>query len=188
LALQQQPDFDISADQAPDTVFSGKGKRKNEAKGIVQILTTIIEDLNDEIRNDMKAEEGAQLEFEKLVAEAQQLRKELVAKKVSLTSAIAKRGEAKQAEQQDKSANEEDLQDEHDYKASITDDCDFIIRTFEKRAAARSAEMRGLVGAKEYLAGFQQQSEAALLEKGSLPRPAFDDSALSRMKFLGVEQ
>jgi len=189
LAFQQQgPDFEISADQAPDTVFSGKGSRKYEAKGIVQILTTIIEDLNDEIRNDMKAEEEAQLEFMHLMDEARQLRKELVAKKVSLTDAIAKRDVERTAEKQDKSANEEDLKDEKDYKASITDDCDFIIRTFEKRASARTAEMNGLVGAKEYLAGFQKQSEAALLEKGSLPRPAFDDSALSRMKFLGVEQ
>jgi len=188
LALQQQPDFDISADQAPDTVFSGKGKRKNEAKGILQILTTIIEDLNDEIRNDMKAEEEAQLEFEALTEEAAKLRKELVAKEVSLTAAIAKRGEEKTAENADKSANEEDLKEEQEYKASITDDCDFVIRTFEKRAAARAAEMRGLEGAKEFLAGYQKQSEAALLEKGSLPRPAFDDSALSRMKFLGVDQ
>merc|ERR1719343_1175298 len=64
LALAQQPDFDISADSSPDTVFSGKGHRKREAKGIVQILTTIIEDLNDEIKNGMKAEEEAQIEYE----------------------------------------------------------------------------------------------------------------------------
>merc|ERR1719330_2308684 len=64
LALAQQPDFDVSADSSPDTVFSGQGKRKKEAKGIVQILTTIIEDLNDEIKNGMKAEEEAQLEYE----------------------------------------------------------------------------------------------------------------------------
>jgi len=188
LALLQQPDFDVSADQAPDTAFSGKGKRKDEAKGIVQILTTIIEDLNDEIKNGMKAEEEAQLEFEKQMEAARQLRETLVAKKVSLTEAIAKRGEEKTSEEQDRGANGEDLEDEQNYKASIKDDCDFIIRTFEKRAAARSAEMSGLVGAKEYLAGAQQQSEAALLEKRSLPRATFDDSSLSRTNFLGFEK
>merc|ERR1719343_1191116 len=157
LALAQQPDFDVSADSSPDTVFSGKGKRSKEAKGIVQILTTIIEDLNDEIKNGMKAEEEAQLEYEGQMKAAKKLRRDLVEKRDSLQIAIAKRGEEKQLEEQDKSNNEGDLADEQNYKASITNDCDFIIRTFEKRAAARAAEMRGLIGAKEYLAGATTQ-------------------------------
>merc|ERR1719414_2607088 len=178
LALAQQPDFDVSADLSPDTVFSGKGKRKNEAKGIVQVLTTIIEDLNDEIKNGMKAEEEAQLEYEGQMEAARKLREELVAKKVSLEEAISKRDAEKTAEEQDKTSNEGDLEDENNYKASITDDCDFIIRTFEKRAVARAAEMQGLVGAKEYLAGLAEGG-SALLEKNNLPGPTFDDSVLS---------
>jgi len=188
LVLAQQPDFDVSADQAPDTVFSGKGKRKSEAKGIVQILTTIIEDLNDEIKNSMKAEEEAQLEFEKQMDSAERLSQQLSDKILSLRGAIAKRGEEKTAEEEDKIENEGDLNDEQTYKASITNDCDFIIRTFEKRAAARSAEISGLVGAKEYLAGFQQQKEGAFIEKKPLHKRTFDDHALSRMNFLGVEK
>merc|ERR1711957_206061 len=66
-SLLQQPEFDVSADQAPDTVFSGKGKRKDESKGILQILQMIMEDLDDEIKNSMKAEESAQLEYEEQV-------------------------------------------------------------------------------------------------------------------------
>jgi len=73
---QQGPDFEVSADDAPDAIFSGKGKRKDESKGIVQILTMIIEDLNDEIKNSMKAEEMAQLEYEKQMAAAQKLKDE----------------------------------------------------------------------------------------------------------------
>merc|ERR1719373_1164253 len=48
---QQEPVFEVSADQASDATFSEKGKRKNEAKGILSLMTMIIEDANDEIKN-----------------------------------------------------------------------------------------------------------------------------------------
>jgi len=183
LALNQRqgPDFDVSADQAPEAVFSGKGKRKDETKGIVQIMTMLIEDINDEIRNDMKAEENAQLNYEALRDEALALKKDLIAKKISLNTAIAKRGEEKQAEEDDKADNEHDLKEELEYKADITDDCDFIIRTFTKRATAREAEMRGLVGAKELLVGANPPKTGFMQRER-----AFDDRALPSARFLGL--
>jgi len=185
LALAQQgPEFDVSADQAPEAVFSGKGKRKDESKGIVQIMTMLIEDLNDEIKNDMQAEEAAQLKYENLMDQANALRKKLVTKRVSLDDAIAKRTAERTDEEDDKKDNEADLADEVNYKDSITNDCDFIIRTFEKRASARTAEMEGLAGAKEYLVGATPapaQAGFVQTQKGS-----FDDEALPKAQFLGL--
>jgi len=178
--VQQGPDFEVSGDQAPEAVFSGKGKRKDESKGIVQIMTMLIEDLNDEIKNDMQAEETAQLKYEKLIDEANALREKLVTKKVGLDDAISKRSDERQAEEDDKKANENDLADEVNYKKSITDDCDFIIRTFEKRASARTAEMEGLAGAKEYLVG-ATPAPALMQQAGS-----FDAEALPKTRFLGL--
>jgi len=178
--VQQGPDFEVSGDQAPEAVFSGKGKRKDESKGIVQIMTMLIEDLNDEIKNDMQAEETAQLKYEKLIDEANALREKLVTKKVGLDDAISKRRDERQAEEDDKKANEDDLADEVNYKKSITDDCDFIIRTFEKRASARTAEMEGLAGAKEYLVG-ATPAPALMQQAGS-----FDAEALPKTRFLGL--
>merc|ERR1719410_2723968 len=71
---QEDPEFAISADQAPEAVFSDKGKRKNETKGIVSIMTMLIEDVADEIKNAMKAEEEAQLAYEEQMATAKKLR------------------------------------------------------------------------------------------------------------------
>merc|ERR1719203_1810375 len=181
LAQRQAPDFDVSADQAPEAVFSSKGKRKDETKGIVQIMTMLIEDINDEIKNDMKAEEVAQLKYEGLRDEGLALKSDLIAKKTSLEAAIAKRGQEKQAEEADKLDNENDLQAEQDYKASITNDCDFIIRTFTKRATAREAEMRGLTGAKEFLVG-ANPSTAEFVQR----QKVFDDRAFSSARFLGL--
>lgn len=178
LIQKDGPDFDVSADQAPDAVFSGKGKRKDETKGIVQIMTSLIEELDEGIKNDMKAEETAQLQYEALRDEGLALKADLNTKKVSLESAIAKRGEEKQAEEEDKEGNDVDLQAERDYKASITDDCDFTIRTFTKRATAREAEMQGLVGAKESLVG----ANPTFMQRGKV----FDDAALPSARFLGL--
>merc|ERR1712226_1005345 len=49
-ALVQKP-FAVSEDQAPDATFSNKGSRKNETKGVLQLMTMLIEDLQDEIKN-----------------------------------------------------------------------------------------------------------------------------------------
>jgi len=182
-ALLQQPEFDVSADQAPEADFSHKGHRKGEAKGIVSIMTMIIEDLNDEIKNGMKSEEEAQLEYESQMSAAKKLKEELVAKKVSLEEAIAKRKGEKADEIELKTENENSLEDEISYKASIKPDCDWILGAFEKRAAAREAELNGLAGAKEFLAGYQP-SEASLLEK-TRSKP-FDDHRLGSLGFLGV--
>merc|ERR1719245_1280940 len=185
LALAQAgPDFDVSADQAPEAVFSGKGKRKDESKGIVQIMTMLIEDLNDEIKNDMQAEERAQLSYENVIDEADALREKLVTKKVSLESAIAKRNAERTDEEDTKKDNEKDLADEVNYKDSITNDCDFIIRTFEKRASARKAEMEGLAGAKEYLVGATPAPAQAGFVQTQLG--SFDAEALPKTQFLGL--
>jgi len=183
LALAQQPEFEVSADQGPEAVFSSRDKRKNEAKGIVQLLTSIMEDLNDEIRNSMKAEEETQLEYEAQVAAAKKYRAELVDKKVSLQDAISKRGAEKTTEELDKQNNEASLQSEVEYRANIKNDCDWMIRAWEKRAADRVAEMQGLEGAKEYLAAYKPD-ESSLIEKAK--QVQFDDQVLSNTRFLGL--
>ena len=62
--LQQGPEFERSEDEAPETTFSDKGHRSGESKGIISVLTMIIEDLGAEITEALRAEEAAQLQFE----------------------------------------------------------------------------------------------------------------------------
>jgi len=181
---QQEPEFVISADQAPDAVFSGKGQRKGESKDIVSILTMIIEDLNDEVKNGMKGEESAQLDYEAQMDAAQQLHDELVSKKVALEAAIAKRTEERTDEMEDKEENEKSLQDEVEYKKSITPDCDWILKAFDGRARARASEMNGLVGAKEFLVGKNSLIET----QKTASAHSFDDSMLAKVRFLGLRR
>merc|ERR1711998_582990 len=64
--LQQEPEFEVSEDQAPETKFSGKDDNKQESKGIVSILTMLKEDLQDEITNGIKADEASEKLFQKI--------------------------------------------------------------------------------------------------------------------------
>lgn len=179
--MNADPVFEVSKDQAPEAEFSGKGKHKTESKGIVAILSMIIEDLRDEVTNARKDEVTAQTEYEKAMATAEKLKDELLGKKVNLEDAIAKRGKEKTDEEEDKKENIADKDAELKYKAEIKPDCDWIIKNFAARATARAAEMDGLRGAKDFLAGYNPQ---ALLEQ----KVTFDDDVLPSVKFLGVRQ
>jgi len=176
--FSEEPAFDVSKDQAPEAKFSGKGSRKNQSKGAISALAMIIEDLEDEVKNGVKDEVAGQTEYEKSMDAAKKLRKSLVEKKVNLETRLAKRNKDKTDENKDMKSNIADKDAKLKYQGEIKPDCDWIIKNFDTRAASRGAEMNGLEGAKEYLAGKAPQ---ALLE-------TFDDNALSSVKFLGLRQ
>jgi hypothetical protein len=180
-SVRQGPDFEVGEFNAPDADFSGKGKRKNESKGIIQLLTSLIEDLSDEVKNGMADEAAAQLGYEKLLKSAEELKTQLETKKLNLENMIAVREEEKSDESQLKSSNEGDLKDERDYKASIKTDCDWIIRAFEDRSSKRQAEHAGLTKAKEFLAGLNKD---ALLQASH----NFDDTKFSKIRFVGLRR
>jgi len=153
MSFRQDPEFEVSKYQAPEAEFSDKGSRKDMSKGIVSLMTYIIQDQTDEIQNSMTAEEKAQLQYEDAMKAAQKLEMTLFEKKMELTVAIADREKDRGDETADKKQNEGELKDELDYKAEIKPDCDWILKAFEERAKARTMELDGLTGAKEYLAG-----------------------------------
>jgi len=175
--LQEEPAFERSADDAPDATFSKKGNNKVQGKGIVSLFDYIIEDLEDELANEKKAEAKSQEEYEAEMATAQKLVDDLEEKKVTLEGIIAKRKEDKEEENKDMKENNKDRDAELKYEAKIKPDCDWILKAFDQRAAARAAEMDGLTTAKEFLAG-----KTALVQKTS----KFDDSKLSSLGFLGI--
>jgi len=173
--LQAEPEFERSADDAPDATFTNKGSNKLEGKGIVSLFDYIIEDLQDELANEKKAEAKSQEEYEAEMATAQKLVDDLEEKKVTLEGIIAKRKEDKEEENKDMKANNKDRDAELAYQAKIKPDCDWILKAFDQRAAARAAEMDGLTTAKEFLAG-----KTALIEKSD----KFDDAKLRSLGFL----
>jgi hypothetical protein len=160
---QQDPEFTVSEWQAPDADFSGKGARKGETKGVVSIMTMLIEDLKDEISNGIKNEEEAQTQFDTEYAAAEKMKEGLTQRKLSLETAIGETEDLKVAEQKDKSENTADKVEQLDYQKKITPDCSFMIEAFEERAKKRAAEVSGLTDAKSFLAG--QSTSTAMVQK-----------------------
>jgi len=164
-------------EEEPDMDFAHKGKRKHESKGIIALLETIIEDLNTEIANGVRAEEAAQLEYEAQMKAAEDLQATLIAKKANLASDIALRKDEKTDEEGQRTTNQNDLDDEVTDKEGMEPTCEEA--KFQERTTKRAAEMEGLVQAKEFLAGYQEsQSEgadaagSALLAEAKRPKNA----------------
>jgi len=184
-ALAQEPEFKVSEDQAPDATFSHKGKRKHESKGIISLLTMIMEDLQNEIKAGIRDEEKAQLDFEERLAAGKKLKKELEEKKLNLETTIAEHKSDKEDEHTSMEANQKDKDDELTYKKEIKPDCDWIIGAFEKRRAKRQAEMEGLTEAKAFLAGYQPSDAGAALIDKTL-HSKFDDDKFTSSSFASL--
>merc|ERR1719335_607943 len=156
-ALLQGPEFERSQWDAPDAEFSDKGKRSNQSKGIISILTMLKEDLELEIKNEIASQE----EFEKAKAAAEALIVDLTEKKTNLEAAKSEKEEQKTLEHEKMAENEQSLADNEEYKAKISPDCDWMLSSFQERVDKRKAEMNGLVQAKEFLAAsFVQESSS----------------------------
>merc|ERR1719487_1523967 len=105
------------------------------------MITMVIEDLDDEIKNSMKAEMEAQLEFEGMIKAGEALKENLLKKKVQLEGMIAGDGEKKTEEEGTKESNEALVTSEKEYRKSIEPDCKWIFGAFEERASKRAVEM-----------------------------------------------
>jgi hypothetical protein len=174
------PEFEISEDQAPDANFQKKGNNNQRSKGIVSILTMIIEDLGSEVKHGIEDEVLAQTEYEEMVAKAKKLIAELEDKIVQLKEIIATRKEEMVKEHEDMVDNEDDLAAENKEKKENTPDCDWIINAFDGRRAGRAAEMEGLTTAKEFLSG----AATSLLQR-AVPST---DRAFPKLAFLEPRQ
>eukprot|EP00929_Paragymnodinium_shiwhaense_P026376 TRINITY_DN15704_c0_g3_i1.p2 TRINITY_DN15704_c0_g3~~TRINITY_DN15704_c0_g3_i1.p2 ORF type:complete len:750 (+),score=365.43 TRINITY_DN15704_c0_g3_i1:59-2308(+) len=151
----EEPHFARSEDDAPDAEFSDKSKNKNQSKGIVGILTMILEDLQGEIDVSTKEEDAAQAAYDKAMEAAKKLQGELEEKKTNLEETIAGKKEDKTDEEGLLEENEATKKETEDYKAKITPDCDWILGAFDKRANHRAAEVDGLTKAKHFLVGYK---------------------------------
>mmetsp|Transcript_39571 Transcript_39571/g.88583 ORF Transcript_39571/g.88583 Transcript_39571/m.88583 type:complete len:706 (-) Transcript_39571:63-2180(-) len=159
--------FTISADQAPEAVFSHAGHRKDEASGIVKLFEMIMEDLQEEMATAMQLESEAQVAYEKANATATELLMRLEATKVHLEESIAETQTMKSDEITLMESNDASLKSEKDYRASITPDCDWILGAFDERDVKRAAEMKGLTEAKEYLSQyFEAHATESLAQVG----------------------
>jgi len=171
----------------PQAKFSDKGARKNEAKGIVALLTNIIEDLQSELSTGKSSEEAAQVDYEKRMAIAEKLEQELNSTKTSLDTQIALREGQKDEEDDALEENEGLLGDQDTELSSIKPACDSILANLEERRRKRDIELDGLRTAKEYLAGASPQMAEMLQKRKNVQEAKMAGSSPRREGLRGIE-
>merc|ERR1719281_2411916 len=152
-AFLQQPEFEVSEDQAPDATFSSKDAHADAQNGIVMLLTQIKENLEIEVGVATKGEAKATEEYLKLKADADAQIVSYEDQVIALDAAIADTD----AEITSLTETKEDTEGEHtvtvEYLKKIEPNCEWIKAAFYKRAELRTKEADGLREAKAILAG-----------------------------------
>merc|ERR1719446_1806430 len=137
--------------------------RPDEGGGIIAILTMIKEDTEEEVKEAMKADGAAMLNFG---SDRESLKKVLEAQQTSKYETERQVAELEwdvEDKEDFKAAKEKDLEAEEEVKEAIDEDCGWILEDFEKRRTARKLEMEGLVEAKNYLMGVNSADEADMM-------------------------
>jgi len=156
------------SDYAPEAEFSGKGDRKLESKGVVQLLDMIVEDLQTEIAGAEKSEAASQLQYEKTFAAAEATVEQLTEKKANLDETIALQEQSKVDENALKGENEGELATEHETESDLTPSCTWMAANLEPRRQKRTLESEALKNAKNYLADAMPSLVQAKIARHSL--------------------
>lgn len=157
-----EPKFERDEDDAPDAKFSGSGNSKNQAKGILSLLSMISEDLEDEVTNAVKSEAKAVKAFDAQLKINKDQKDDLTEKKTNIEGVIDKHETSKTNEEDDMGDNNDAIKSEKNYKADIQVDCDFMLKAFDYRRERRAMEVDALTNAKAMLRG---AAPGAFLEK-----------------------
>jgi len=156
------PMYTYDPDKAPETSWSGSyGGRGSENRGVMSIITMLMEDTQNEMKVARKAEADAQKRFEEAMDSSGEVLESQIATKTEKERQLAERA-AKQVDAE-KSKEEQAFQMEAQgkLKDSLQADCTWVKTHFESRREARKTEINGLMEAKGYLAGVEQGNEIA---------------------------
>jgi hypothetical protein len=164
----KQPVFEVSEDQAPDASFSGKDNHAGAQDAIVQMMTQIKENLENEVALADKAEAKALVDHATLTTEVEkqedQYDKYIIELDTLMAEATTKIGLLTDA----KTKTEEERDATIEYLAKIKPNCEWIKGAFTLRANARAKEEKGLMEAKSILAGavfVQEDQNLGFLQK-----------------------
>jgi len=153
--LQEDPEFDVSEDQAPDVTDLDKnyGGRTKETGGILSILKQIVEDTERDVVKSTEAEKQAQYEFETAMATAKTSIQKADLRTDELNTEIAATKGTMQTTDSDKKGLISEKGDVEKAMATLKPGCDWINKTYHDRKTKRAAERQGLESAKATLTG-----------------------------------
>jgi len=156
------PMYTYDPDKAPETTWSGSyGGRKGENRGIMSIITMIIDDTENEMKVARKGEAEAQRSFEESMDSSRDVLESQIATKTAKNRQLAEIAGKKVDADKFKSEQTKEMEAQKKLKESLHDDCTWVKTHFESRREARKNEINGLMDAKGYLAGVEEGNEIA---------------------------
>jgi hypothetical protein len=150
---KKQPVFEVSEDEAPDATFSSSDNHEGAQSSIINLMTNIKEDLENEVALAVKSEGKAVFEFEQLTNSTNAQHAAYDTEITNLDGSIASTDADIEALTQAKSDTNGELTATQEYLDRINPNCEWIKGAFTKRAEARDKEAHGLMEAEATLAG-----------------------------------
>jgi predicted nucleic acid-binding Zn-ribbon protein len=139
-------------DEAPAT-FEGGYQKSGKSSSVIALLDNITNDLKTELTTAEVEEKNAQKEYENLMADTKKSREQAESDIVAASTSKAESEENLNIATSGLETAETDLNNVIVQIAQLHNEYDFILKNFDERKEARTAESEGLVKAKAVLSG-----------------------------------
>jgi len=161
--------LDDAVPPAPPDTWDAYTKKSEESNGVISMINLLIKDVEKELTEAKTEERQAQVDYETMMKESAEKR---VADSKSLADKAAAKADTKMA-LADLSRERKDAVGELVATlksiSSLHFECDWLVKYYDMRKTARSAEMDSLVNAKAVLSG----TDYSLLQVSNLNRRGF---------------
>merc|ERR1719362_1961152 len=128
-------------------------KKSDETSGVMAMIDLLIQDLDKEMTEAETEEKDAQSDYEAMLADSK-------AKRAADAKALTEKGATKadldadlEAAKESKASKSSELAATLEYITSLHAECDWLLKNFDARRAARTGEIDSLVNAKAILSG-----------------------------------
>jgi len=129
-------------------------RKKTEASaGVQEMINLLVKDLDKELTVSETTEKESQREYEAMMSEAASKRAEDAKSMTDKASAKAQEEESLQAEQSDRKSSSNELAATDEYIHTLHGSCDWLVKYYDTRKAARAEEVDALGRAKAVLSG-----------------------------------
>jgi len=141
------------AGQQPPVQIGDPNEKSQKSGGVLIMLENIIEDANGVEKEAQSAEQEAQTNYEQFATESNASMEAKMAMIVNLGEQLAANEQNVIQANEDLAATDAELEDLAKYKGDLHTACDFVLKNFDLRQGARTAEMDGLKQAIGILSG-----------------------------------
>merc|ERR1719293_444116 len=160
-ALARRSDADAAPPPPPET-FGAYTKKSEESGGVIAMIDKIVLEMDVEMKEAEVEEKAAQEAYERLTADAGEKRTADAKALTEKEASMAKAEEALQLETDKTKGLGEQLMEVEQVLANVHNECDWLLKYYDMRKAARADEIDALGKAKDVLNG----ADYSLLQTG----------------------